>query len=84
MLTSKVLKQPMCNECNCTIEEDVFVSMSNYSWHVGCFYCSKCHATLDHRSKMLFLADGRPVCEQCSYSCSICNLRIDDTAIMTG
>ena len=39
---------------------------------------------MDHSANLLLLGDGRPVCEDCSYNCEICGLKIDDLAIMTA
>lgn len=57
---------------------------------VGClpflssFICAKCSETIDCESNLLLLSNGKPVCENCSYSCNVCKQAIKDEAIMTG
>lgn len=48
------------------------------------FTCAKCSLPVDCTSKLLLLADGRPVCENCSYVCVACKQTIRDEAVMTG
>jgi hypothetical protein len=52
--------------------------------HYYSFACAKCHQLVDCQSNLLFLADGRPVCEDCSYVCKRCHQGIGQEAIMTG
>lgn len=60
----------------------LFYSQSFF--HVDCFKCAKCHNQVTADTNLLLLSDGSPICANCSYSCSICNLPILDEAIMTG
>lgn len=48
------------------------------------FICTKCSQAVDCESNLLLLSNGKPVCENCSYSCNVCKLVIKDEAIMTG
>ena len=46
--------------------------------------CAKCHSLVEHDTNLLLLADGSPVCENCSYVCSSCGKSISNEAIVTG
>ena len=46
--------------------------------------CAKCHNLVDHDTNLLLLSDGSPVCENCSYICSVCTKPIHNEAIVTG
>ncbi|KAL6305221.1 hypothetical protein BKA93DRAFT_237913 [Sparassis latifolia] len=46
--------------------------------------CAKCGNQVTADTNLLLLSDGSPVCENCSYCCSICKLPILDEAIMAG
>lgn len=48
------------------------------------FICAKCSETIDCESNLLLLSNGKPVCENCSYSCNVCKQVIKDEAIITG
>lgn len=48
------------------------------------FVCTKCSKPVDCNANLLLLTDGRPVCEDCSYVCTLCKNIIHDEAIMTG
>ncbi|GAO52764.1 RhoGAP-domain-containing protein [Saitoella complicata NRRL Y-17804] len=77
-------QDPCCHGCRGVIEEGSVVAFGENIWHVECFRCAKCNSLVDHDSNLLLLADGSPICENCSYNCRACNKRIDDLAIMTG
>lgn len=49
-----------------------------------CSRCAKCHSLVEHNTNLLLLSDGSPVCENCSYSCMICQKPIHNEAIVTG
>ncbi|KAH9440544.1 hypothetical protein MJO28_016246 [Puccinia striiformis f. sp. tritici] len=80
----------ICNGCKLTLEENgtasdsVVVSFGNSLWHVDCFRCAKCRNLVEHDTNLLLLSDGSPVCENCSYICSVCKLPISNEAIVTG
>ncbi|EFP75423.2 uncharacterized protein PGTG_00754 [Puccinia graminis f. sp. tritici CRL 75-36-700-3] len=80
----------ICNGCKLTLEENgtasdsVVVSIGNSLWHVDCFRCAKCRNLVEHDTNLLLLSDGSPVCENCSYICSVCKLPISNEAIVTG
>lgn len=42
------------------------------------FRCAKCHSLVDHDSNLLLLSNGKPICENCSYNCRVCDKKIDD------
>lgn len=46
--------------------------------------CAKCHNLVEHDTNLLLLSDGNPVCENCSYICSVCQKPIQNEAIVTG
>ncbi|CAE6443437.1 unnamed protein product [Rhizoctonia solani] len=79
--------EPACGGCGRTLESasgGVVVAFGNALWHVECFRCAKCHNTVSADTNLLLLADGSPVCQNCSYSCHVCRNPILDEAIMTG
>src|SRR6195952_3012467 len=65
------------------------VKMANKSaagnrWHLNCFRCNTCGTLLDSDANLLLLGDGSLICNNCTYSCSACNNKIEDLAILTG
>ncbi|KAJ2956255.1 hypothetical protein NQZ79_g7859 [Umbelopsis isabellina] len=76
--------EAVCMGCNKVIEEGSVVAFGDSLFHLECFVCAKCSSEVDCESNLLLLTDGRPVCENCSYSCHICKQTIRDEAIMTG
>ncbi|KAI8330427.1 hypothetical protein BC941DRAFT_440463 [Chlamydoabsidia padenii] len=73
-----------CVGCSKPINGGSVVSFGEALFHLNCFSCAKCHQPVDHQSDLLFLTDGRPVCEDCSYVCKRCHRGIGEEAIMTG
>ncbi|KAH9820716.1 hypothetical protein DFH28DRAFT_1079509 [Melampsora americana] len=79
-----------CNGCKNILEDtgstgdSVVVSFGNSLWHVDCFRCAKCRNLVEHDTNLLLLSDGSPVCENCSYICSVCKNPISNEAIVTG
>ncbi|KAI5478305.1 signal transducer [Pseudohyphozyma bogoriensis] len=63
--------------------DSVVVSFGASLWHVDC-RCAKCHNLVEHDTNLLLLSDGSPVCENCSYICSVCQKPISNEAIVTG
>ncbi len=53
-------------------------------WHIDCFRCNTCGSILDSDKKLLLLDDGSLICNNCIYSCSICDSKIEDLAVLTG
>ncbi|POS86967.1 hypothetical protein EPUL_001119 [Erysiphe pulchra] len=53
-------------------------------WHLACFRCNTCGELLDSDANLLLLGDGSLICNNCTYSCSACNNKIEDLAILTG
>lgn len=53
-------------------------------WHIDCFRCNTCGTLLDSDANLLLLGDGSLICNNCTYSCSSCNNKIEDLAILTG
>ncbi|KAJ1722103.1 Rho-type gtpase-activating protein [Coemansia erecta] len=47
------------------------------------FQCTTCAKVIEFDSNLLFLADGKPICPECSYCCSLCKKPIFDEAIVT-
>ncbi|KAI9272969.1 hypothetical protein BDA99DRAFT_280390 [Phascolomyces articulosus] len=75
---------PVCIGCRNFIEEGSVIAFGDALFHLDCFTCAKCALPVDCNSKLLLLTDGRPVCENCSYVCAVCNTAIRDEAVMTG
>ncbi|GAA5913420.1 hypothetical protein JCM6882_001956 [Rhodosporidiobolus microsporus] len=77
----------VCNACKEGLDEtldNTVVSFGKYLFHVDCFRCAKCHNLVEHNTNLLLLSDGSPVCENCSYICSVCQKPIHNEAIVTG
>ena len=53
-------------------------------WHIDCFRCNTCQTILDSDANLLLLGDGSLICNNCTYSCSVCGNKIEDLAILTG
>ena len=53
-------------------------------WHIDCFRCNTCSTILDSDANLLLLGDGSLICNNCTYSCSVCGNKIEDLAILTG
>lgn len=53
-------------------------------WHIYCFRCNTCGTILDSDANLLLLGDGSLICNNCTYSCSVCGNKIEDLAILTG
>ncbi|GAA5998552.1 hypothetical protein JCM5350_002921 [Sporobolomyces pararoseus] len=73
----------ICNACKGGLEEtqdNTVVSFGKYLFH----RCAKCHNLVEHDTNLLLLSDGSPVCENCSYICSVCSKPIHNEAIVTG
>lgn len=52
-------------------------------WHMDCFRCNTCGNVVDSNTDLLLISDGLFVCNDCRYSCSVCNSKIEDMAILT-
>ncbi|GAA6010625.1 hypothetical protein JCM10207_007771 [Rhodosporidiobolus poonsookiae] len=77
----------VCNACHQSLDEttdNTVVSFGKYLFHVECFRCAKCNNLVEHSTNLLLLSDGSPVCENCSYICSVCEKPIHNEAIVTG
>lgn len=77
----------VCNACKQDLDEvrdESVVSFGKYLFHVNCFRCAKCRCLVEHNTNLLLLSDGSPVCENCSYMCTICQKPIHNEAIVTG
>lgn len=46
--------------------------------NLSSFRCAKCSTMVDHDSNLLLLSNGKPICENCSYNCRVCDRKIDD------
>ncbi|KAL9539093.1 hypothetical protein MBANPS3_010475 [Mucor bainieri] len=83
-MTTDEIIAPNCQGCSNLIEEGAVVAFGDSLFHVKCFICAKCGECVDNKTNLLLLDDGRPVCDNCSYTCVACNQIIRDEAIMTG
>ncbi|OMJ15025.1 putative Rho-type GTPase-activating protein 3 [Smittium culicis] len=83
--TNKELnKIPHCWGCSKVIEKGNAIQFADGVWHLECFKCTSCKKLISFDSNLLFLADGKPICSDCSYSCSLCKKQIFDEAIVTA
>ncbi|KAI8085995.1 uncharacterized protein BX664DRAFT_281536 [Halteromyces radiatus] len=73
-----------CIGCDLPIEDGSIIAFGESLFHLKCFVCTKCTKPVDCNANLLLLTDGRPVCEQCSYTCTVCKKVIHDEAVMTG
>ncbi|KAI7898674.1 uncharacterized protein BX663DRAFT_555564 [Cokeromyces recurvatus] len=83
-MTTEEIIVPKCQGCSYLIEEGAVVAFGDSLFHVKCFICAKCKECVDDKTNLLLLEDGRPVCDNCSYNCTVCHEVIRDEAIMTG
>lgn len=49
---------------------DLLIVLRNGLWHVECFRCAKCNDKVSADTNLLLLADGSPICGNCSYQVS--------------
>ncbi|OLY81063.1 N-chimaerin [Smittium mucronatum] len=77
------LISPQCSGCQKVIEKGNAIQFADGVWHLECFKCTSCKKLINFDSNLLFLADGKPICSDCSYSCSLCKKQIFDEAIVT-
>lgn len=73
-----------CKGCGEILEEGKAFELAGSRWHINCFRCSRCGTLLDSDAHLLLLGDGSLICSNCTYSCSSCGDKIEDTAILTG
>ncbi|TGZ77253.1 RhoGAP-domain-containing protein [Ascodesmis nigricans] len=73
-----------CKGCGHILEEGKAFELAGNRWHIDCFRCNSCHSLLDSEANLLLLGDGSLICNDCTYSCTACNNKIEDLAILTG
>lgn len=73
-----------CKGCGEILEEGKAFELAGNRWHIDCFRCNTCGTILDSDANLLLLGDGSLICNNCTYSCSVCNNKIEDLAILTG
>ncbi|KAI9171019.1 N-chimaerin [Paramyrothecium foliicola] len=73
-----------CKGCGEILEEGKAFELAGNRWHLDCFRCNTCSTLLDSDANLLLLGDGSLICNNCTYSCSACNNKIEDLAILTG
>ncbi|KAB8303450.1 hypothetical protein EYC80_004873 [Monilinia laxa] len=73
-----------CKGCGDILEEGKAFELAGNRWHLNCFRCNTCGTLLDSDANLLLLGDGSLICNNCTYSCSACNNKIEDLAILTG
>ncbi|KAG8526486.1 uncharacterized protein KY384_008686 [Bacidia gigantensis] len=66
-----------CKGCGEILEE-------GKAFELDCFRCNTCGTILDSDANLLLLGDGSLICNNCTYSCSVCGNKIEDLAILTG
>ncbi|KAJ1734761.1 Rho-type gtpase-activating protein [Coemansia biformis] len=74
---------PKCWGCQNPIDGGSAIQFADGVWHIECFQCTTCSKVIEFDSNLLFLADGKPICPECSYCCSLCKKPIFDEAIVT-
>ncbi|KAJ2087768.1 Rho-type gtpase-activating protein [Coemansia sp. RSA 986] len=74
---------PKCWGCQKPIDGGSAIQFADGVWHIECFQCTTCGKVIEFDSNLLFLADGKPICPECSYCCSLCKKPIFDEAIVT-
>ncbi|KAJ2049098.1 Rho-type gtpase-activating protein [Coemansia sp. RSA 455] len=74
---------PKCWGCQKAIDGGSAIQFADGVWHIDCFQCTTCSKIIEFDSNLLFLADGKPICPECSYCCSLCKKPIFDEAIVT-
>ncbi|KAJ1957954.1 Rho-type gtpase-activating protein, partial [Dipsacomyces acuminosporus] len=74
---------PKCWGCSKPIDGGSAIQFADGVWHIDCFQCTTCGKVIEFDSNLLFLADGKPICPECSYCCSLCKKPIFDEAIVT-
>ncbi|KAJ2843007.1 Rho-type gtpase-activating protein, partial [Coemansia brasiliensis] len=67
---------PKCWGCQKAIDGGSAIQFADGVWHIDC-------KVIEFDSNLLFLADGKPICPECSYCCSLCKKPIFDEAIVT-
>ena len=88
-LHPQILEEGKAFELGMSIQPQQPVSFVNHvqagnRWHIDCFRCNTCGTLLDSDANLLLLGDGSLICNNCTYSCSNCNNKIEDLAILTG
>ena len=76
----------VCSYCNKMISlgtRYTDILSDGNTWHIDCFRCSTCGTILDSDAYILVLGDGSPICYDCTFSCSVCNTKTEDVAILT-
>ena len=73
-----------CKGCGEILEQGKAFELASNRWHIDCFRCNTCGTLLDSDANLLLLGDGSLVCNDCTYDCSSCGLKIEDLAILTG
>ncbi|KAF4126581.1 hypothetical protein GMORB2_0317 [Geosmithia morbida] len=73
-----------CKGCGEILEEGKAFELAGNRWHLDCFRCNSCGTLLDSDANLLLLGDGSLICNNCTYTCSACNNKIEDLAILTG
>ncbi|KAI4264239.1 MAG: hypothetical protein L6R42_000636 [Xanthoria sp. 1 TBL-2021] len=73
-----------CKGCGEILDEGKAFELAGNRWHIDCFRCNTCGTLLDSDANLLLLGDGSLICNNCTYSCSACNNKIEDLAILTG
>ncbi|KAJ2499995.1 Rho-type gtpase-activating protein [Coemansia sp. RSA 1972] len=81
--SSMLSAPPKCWGCQKSIDGGSAIQFADGVWHIDCFQCTTCTKVIEFDSNLLFLADGKPICPECSYCCSLCKKPIFDEAIVT-
>ncbi|WBW73873.1 RhoGAP Rga3 [Schizosaccharomyces osmophilus] len=75
-----------CTRCERDFQrKETPISFGGRLWHSSCFTCAKCLNNLEQSNQLLIqTSDGKPVCSDCSHTCTVCQKTIQDYALMNG
>ncbi|KAI9283384.1 hypothetical protein BY458DRAFT_496368 [Sporodiniella umbellata] len=73
---------PICQGCSGKIVEGEAVAFGNCLFHTECFICNKCRKHIDNKKNLLLLNNNSPLCDDCSFVCTVCNKGIQNEAII--
>lgn len=68
-----------CSKCNEQIRDLSAVEFEDLLFHVGCFTCARCNATIELNEHEMLVLDGAPLCLVCSPSCWECKKKITES-----
>ena len=61
----------------------VLTLLAGNRWHINCFRCTTCSTNLDGEDPLILMGGKSLICSNCSYNCSICKEKIEDSVILS-